>query len=209
MAVMERDIDAPPADAVYSRRREKTEAMRERVCLAAIAHLAEFGFHRTSIGKVVERAGVSQGALQHHFPAKDDLIAAVVDFVLARSVKWFAIARTELSRNPDAFAEIVRRSWREQFKSEDYAALLEILTATRTDPALRARITPSLIRWRAAIDRELSQLMPATGRNAQDLDAILSISRAMMTGLLVHDGLLKDDAHIAFVIEKWIDLARR
>lgn len=206
---MESDYNALPDGAVYSRRREKTEAMRERVCLAAIAHLAEFGFHRTSIGKVVERAGVSQGALQHHFPTKDDLIAAVIDFVLARSVKWFAIAREQLARDPDAFAEIVRRSWREQFKSSDYAALLEILTASRTDPDLRARITPALLRWRAAIDRELSELMPATGRSAVDLDAILSISRAMMTGLLVHDGLLKDDAHIGFVIEKWIDLAKR
>lgn len=194
---------------VYSRRREKSEATRQRACEAATAHLAAFGYHRTSIGKIAERAGVSQGALQHHFPAKDDLIVAVIDYLLARSVAWFAIARIDLARGPDAFGEVVRRSWREQFLSDDYAAILEILAASRTDGALKARIAPALERWRTMIDAELTALLPSTTRTAKELDAILSISRAMMTGLVVHDRLLKDDAHIDFVIDQWIEMARR
>ena len=103
----------------------------------------------------------------------------------------------------------MRRSWREQFRSDDYAALLEILSACRTDAKLLARIRPELDRWRGAIDAELSELLPSTPRTARELDAILSISRAMMTGLLIHDQLLKDEAHIDFVINQWIALARR
>lgn len=200
---------ASGAEEVYSRRREKSEAMRRRVCASAAGHLAEFGYYRTSINKIAERARVSQGALQHHYPTKEELIAAVADVILGRSVAWFALGRVELARNPDAFAEIVRRSWREQFCSEDYAALLEILSACRTDEALRNRITPALERWREMIDAELSKLLPATQRTAQELDAILSISRAMMTGLLIHDQLLKDGAHIEFLIDKWIELVKR
>ena len=81
--------------AVYSRRREKSEAMRRRVCEAAIQHLAEFGYFRTSIGKIAARARVSLGALQHHYPAKDDLVVAIVDHILLRSIKWFALAREQ------------------------------------------------------------------------------------------------------------------
>lgn len=194
---------------VYSRQREKSEAMRLRVCEAAVTQLAKEGFHGTSIFKVARRGGVSQGALQHHYPTKDDLIVALTDYLLVRSVRWFARARLELAVSPDAFAEIVRRSWREQFKSEDFAALLEILMAARTDPALKRRITPALHRWRDAIDAELAELLPVTTRSAAELDAILSISRAMMTGLLIHDELTKDDAHINFVIDQWIGLAQR
>ncbi len=183
--------------------------MRRRVCEAATAHLAEFGYYRTSVGKIAERAGVSQGALQHHYPAKDDLVAAVVCYLLTRSLKWFSIARIDLARGPDAFAEVVRRSWREQFCSDDYGALLEILTACRTDSALLSRITPMLKDWRDAIDRELAELLPSTQRSAKELDAVLSISRAMMTGLLVHDHLLRNEAHIDFVIDQWIELAQR
>lgn len=197
------------ANDVYSRQREKSEAMRQRVCEAAVSQLAREGFNGASIVKVARRGGISQGALQHHYPSKDDLIVALADYLLVRSVRWFGRARLELAVSPDAFAEIVRRSWREQFKSEDFAALLEILVAARTDAGLKRRITPALHRWRDAIDGELAELLPATTRSAAELDAILSISRAMMTGLLIHDDLIKDDAHIDFVIDQWIGLAQR
>jgi AcrR family transcriptional regulator len=204
--------DGQAADAaidVYSRQREKSEAMRLRVCEAAVEQLAQSGFHGASIVKVARRGGLSQGALQHHYPTKDDLIVALIDYLLLRSVKWIARASAELAVSPDAFAEIVRRSWREQFKSDDFAALLEILMASRTDAALRLRITPALHRWRDAVDAELAELLPSTTRSAAELDAMLSISRAMMTGLLIHDDLIKDDAHIDLVIDHWIRLAQR
>ncbi|MDZ7627722.1 MAG: TetR/AcrR family transcriptional regulator [Parvularculaceae bacterium] len=194
---------------VYSRQREKSEAMRLRICEAAVSQLAQEGFHGASIVKVARRGGISQGALQHHYPTKDDLIVALADYLLVRSVRWFGRARLDLAVSRDAFAEIVRRSWREQFKSADFAALLEILVAARTDESLKRRITPALHRWREAIDAELAELLPATKRSAAELDAILSISRAMMTGLLIHDDLIKDDAHIDFVIDHWIRLAQR
>ena len=195
-------------DAVYSRRREKSEAMRLRVCEAATTRLAEHGYHRTSIGKIAERAKVSQGALQHHYPSKDDLMAAVVEHLLALSIRWFSHARLELARGPDAFAEVVRRSWREQFCTDEFAALLEILSASRTDAGLLERITPALRNWHVQIDAELTELLPSTTRTAQELDAILSISRAMMTGLLMQEHLVKDEAHIDFVIEKWIEMVQ-
>lgn len=195
-------------DAVYSRRREKSEAMRLRVCEAAARHIAEHGYHRTSIGKIAELAGVSQGALQHHYPSKDDLMAAVVAQLLALSIRWFSHARLELARGPDAFAEVVRRSWREQFCTDEFAALLEILTASRTDPNLLERITPAMQNWHVQIDAELTELLPSTKRTAQELDAILSISRAMMTGLLMQEHLVKDEQHIDFVIEKWIEMVQ-
>lgn len=181
--------------------------MRRRIHEAATAHLARFGYHRTSIGKVVEAAAVSQGALQHHFPSKHDLMASTAEYLLARSVKWFARAKLDLARDRNAFATVVRRSWREQFRSADYAALLEILAAARTDASLRKRVAPALERWRSDIERELAALLSAGGGAARDLEAVLTISRAMMTGLLVHDGLLGDESRMEAVIETFIDLA--
>ena len=201
--------DPGAAIDVYSRQREKSEAMRLRVCEAAVAQLAREGFHGTSIVKVARRGGLTQGALQHHYPTKDALIVALADYLLVRSVKWISLARQQLAVAPDAFAEVVRRSWREQFKSDDFAALLEILVASRTDENLRRRITPALHRWRDAVDAELAALLPVTTRSAAELDAMLSISRAMMTGLLIHDDLIKDDAHIDLVIDHWVRLAQR
>ncbi len=179
--------------------------MRRRICEAAASQLSEAGYHRTSIITVVKRAGISLGALQHHFPAKLDLVIATAEYLLNRSVKWFARAKTELKRGKSRFGQVIRRSWREQFQTEEYGALLEILVAARTDEKLRARLAPALKNWRDAIDAELAGLLPDDiGR--YELEAILTISRCMMTGLLVHDGLLDDDLRMSSVIGVWLDI---
>ncbi|WP_369055340.1 TetR/AcrR family transcriptional regulator [Kineococcus terrestris] len=45
---------------------------------AVVALLAEEGFEGLSIRRVAARAGVSIGAVQHHFPTKDALLAAAM-----------------------------------------------------------------------------------------------------------------------------------
>lgn len=177
--------------------------MRRRICEAAAAQISEAGYHRTSIITVVKRAGISQGALQHHFPSKLDLVAATAEHLLNRSVKWFALAKAELKRGKSAFSQVIRRSWREQFQSEEYGALLEILVAARTDETLRARLKPALTNWRSAIEAELTTLLPEA-LHRSEIEAVLTISRCMMTGLLVHDGLLEDDWRMDSVIANWL-----
>lgn len=53
--------------------------MQRRLLDAAIAVLKERGLAGFRTGKVIERAGVSKGALLHHFPTKVSLIAAAFD----------------------------------------------------------------------------------------------------------------------------------
>ena len=40
------------------------------------------------VTRVVEQAGVSKGALQHHFPSKEDLMASTAAYLLARPVEY-------------------------------------------------------------------------------------------------------------------------
>lgn len=180
--------------------------MRTRICEGATACIAAEGYHRTSISQVVRRCGVSPGALQHHFPTKLDLVVATAEHLLGKSVRWFARTKASVGADRAAFAEAVRRSWREQFRSDDYAALLEIMVAARTDPKLRGRIVPALEAWRASIEAELGAIHPHYHGRAP-IEAVVTISRALMTGLLVHDGLLEDEARMDEILGSWIDLA--
>ncbi|MEX0644434.1 MAG: helix-turn-helix domain-containing protein, partial [Parvularculaceae bacterium] len=70
--------------------------MRRRICEAAAKSIAKSGYHRTSIIEVVRRAGISQGALQHHFRTKTDLVVATAEYLLSRSLRWFARAKADL-----------------------------------------------------------------------------------------------------------------
>src|SRR3954447_4848607 len=59
----------------------KAEATRRGLITAARKLFGEHGFAGTSVDEVVKAAGVTKGALYHHFRDKDDLFHAVVEQV--------------------------------------------------------------------------------------------------------------------------------
>ncbi len=73
------------------------QATREQIVVVATRLFAEHGFDGTSIELVLRAAGISRGALYHHFAGKDALFAAVLEAVEAdvgrRAIEAAASAR--------------------------------------------------------------------------------------------------------------------
>ncbi|MEV0603512.1 TetR/AcrR family transcriptional regulator [Streptomyces sp. NPDC050315] len=60
---------------------ERSRATRRKLLEAAVSCLAEHGWAGSTVSVVAERAGVSRGAAQHHFPTREDLFTAAVEYV--------------------------------------------------------------------------------------------------------------------------------
>ena len=69
--------------------RTRGAATREHVIEEAAALIREKGFRSTSIGDVLERAGVQKGSFYYYFPSKEDLGHAVL-------TRWTEELRTRL-----------------------------------------------------------------------------------------------------------------
>ncbi len=61
--------------------RKRTGDARSRLLTAARELFTEHGYQDTPIDRIFERAGVSRGALYHHFENKRDLFAALLEEV--------------------------------------------------------------------------------------------------------------------------------
>jgi AcrR family transcriptional regulator len=72
--------------------RERSDATRSALVAAATALFAERGFHGTPAELVVGRAGVTSGALYHHFGDKRALFKSVLDAVERRLAQRVASA---------------------------------------------------------------------------------------------------------------------
>jgi AcrR family transcriptional regulator len=91
---------------------------RERLIEGARALLHEQGAGPTTIAQVAERANVPPGNVYYYFKAKDDLIAAVLDFYAAEAARLIEALEAEpapqdrlkaLVRNWDSMREAVAR----------------------------------------------------------------------------------------------------
>lgn len=62
-------------------KKARASETRSALIYAARSLFAQKGFHATGTSEIVTQAGVSRGALQHHFPRKEDLFLAVFNEV--------------------------------------------------------------------------------------------------------------------------------
>ncbi|MDQ1396747.1 MAG: hypothetical protein QOG64_2006 [Acidimicrobiaceae bacterium] len=98
---------APLASAARTRRTqaERRETTRAALLTAARALFAEHGFAGTGREQIAERAGVTRGALYHHFTSKEELFREVVEALDAETVDHLLAA----ARTSDIPAEQIRR----------------------------------------------------------------------------------------------------
>ena len=58
-----------------------------KILTATTDTIYEVGFHNTTTSRIALKAGVSRGALLHHFPRKEILIAEAVRFMLRKEIE--------------------------------------------------------------------------------------------------------------------------
>lgn len=59
---------------------------RDEIITAATEIISTEGIHRLSLGRIEERIGMSRGQLTYYFPAKEEILLAVFDRMLARMI---------------------------------------------------------------------------------------------------------------------------
>ncbi|MBC9227645.1 TetR family transcriptional regulator [Aeromicrobium sp. 636] len=185
---------------------ERTRLMRQRLLEATVDSLVELGWAGTSTTIVSQRAGVSRGAQLHHFPSKQDLVVAAVEYIAERR-------REELFVDLDLLPEQGRTRavldlLAGQFTSPVFLAALELWVAARTDPDLQAKVAPferRVGRETHARAVELLQVDESRGRNRQLVQATLDLLR----GLGLAATLTDDSARRASILDAWAETLDR
>ncbi|MTD52590.1 TetR/AcrR family transcriptional regulator [Amycolatopsis pithecellobii] len=120
---------------------ERSAATQERLLTATVECLYELGYHKTTTYTVEQRAGVTRGALLHHFASKHALLVGAVAYMVETAERQL-VADTATVAGKNVGEELTDLLWR-QFTSPTFVAFMEITMAARTDPALREALAES------------------------------------------------------------------
>lgn len=179
----------------------KSQRAKDAICKATIDSLVKVGYAETSLNRVATAAGFSKGALQHHFPSKEDLVAATLDLLLSRTIKHYPT-----NKMPETVEAALLFGWNQFINTNAYRALMEILNEARTDKKLQARISDELINWGTKLDHQSLEVYEAVSGNEQDVIMLLNMNRSFMRGLLIQEQYGVDEARTLRYVQKWIEM---
>lgn len=177
----------------------KSIRAREAIYEATIGSLVDVGYAETSLNRVATAAGFSKGALQYHYPSKEDLIAATLNRLLERPFE-------RAQHTPSDIEEALMVAWTRYINTPAYRALLEILNAVRTDELLQARVADDLLDWGQALDEQSLAQYEAISGDDDEIVMLINMTRSFMRGLLVQENYGNDRAQSLRYIKKWITL---
>lgn len=157
---------------------ERTAHTRGRAMAAVVQSMAEKGFQRTTAAEIARRAGITWGAVQHHFGGKDGILLAVLDDALARLAEQLARV-PERDTLDDRIGAFVDQSWA-HFSSAHFRTTLEILLNLPAGPEI-AWQSEMHTAWARIWGRCFPEGRMARKRNS----ALLSYTISVLTGLAV------------------------
>lgn len=134
-----------------SQRKKQPVQTRQAILKAAGEGFSIGGYSGTGLGMIVEKAGLTKGALFHHFKDKASMALAWIaaDLSSAMEVAWFS--PLEKVSSLDALQSFCRSACMD-IRGDDAASSLTALTAETalSDPALREALDGVFARWRGS-----------------------------------------------------------
>jgi AcrR family transcriptional regulator len=187
---------------------ERSFATRRSLLDATYEALLEVGYARTSTAEICRRAGTPRGTMLHHYPTRDALIVATMEDVMVRRLDAFRASTLAVAPPEGVSTEQLVRSMFESVHGPQFEVWMELATASRTEPTLRAELHSLAQRFDALVEDTARALFPEVP--PEDLRALTTFVFATMNGLaldVLFDKEREAHAALAKLIEA-VDLIR-
>lgn len=199
-------LETAPAARVSRRSQEdRSREAKDRLLAATIDVLMRAGYSGLTTKEVARSAGLSNGALMHHYATKAELVvaatAAVYDEAIARGQR---VAKSEeaIKKPVDGFIAdclSVYFDW-------PFIAALEAIVVARTDSELMERILPVMDNYRQSTNALWLEVFRQAGLPAKDARLILNLTLNMIRGMAVNRMWQHDESHYRAYLKGWVKL---
>lgn len=199
-------MSMPTAQPQKARKRrtqeERSATTQDLLMRATIDAMYEIGFARLTTGDIARRAGVSRGALMHHYANKEDLIVFAYQRLLSQATaeirSWLGMARAG-EMTLDGFLD---RLW-SMYSGQLIFVTLEHITEARHNEPLRQRFIPIVKEFHTALEACWREFFHEAGPNTVDPITVLTMTTALYRGIGLQTVLREDTIYYETLLNYW------
>ncbi|MEU6351775.1 TetR/AcrR family transcriptional regulator [Streptomyces sp. NPDC047072] len=183
-------------------KQDRSRATRQRLLEAAVSCLAEHGWAGSTVSVVAERAGVSRGAAQHHFPTREDLFTAAVEYVAEERSTALRALFPQNASGATVDRRAVVSALVDLFTGPLFRAALHLWVAASDEDQLRSRVTELEARVGRETHRIAVDLLAADESRPgvrETVQGLLDMARGLGLANLLTD----DTARRERVVAQW------
>ena len=186
---------------------QKSAMTRDRILDAAIRCFIELGYTNVTTAKVASAAGVSRGAMLHHFPSKTELIQAAVEYLHDKLLEDY----TERVKNisPKLKGSKFRRAGLEAYwqhlTGDLFTAYHELCVAGRTDDELKDILEKSTEKFDQHVYESNTELFKEWQGTGDRFLLAMDLTKFMMEGMAVGQLVANRDERVNRLIDYLAD----
>lgn len=157
----------------------KSAQTRGRLIEATIQCLVKVGYSGTTTPLVATEAGLSRGAMLHHFENSATLIHATIVELHERRLRAFRRSSETTEHDP---ATMVKAYWK-QVQKPAFIAFQELALAARTNPELAQIMRPLQAEYRERFNTEAIALFPEWQPAPDQFAKAVALSQTLIEGM--------------------------
>ena len=205
-----RNSSSEPTYAPRRTQAERSEATQTQLIEAAVKLVRANGLRGLRTVEVAELAGVSRGALLHHFKSKHDLLVAVIRHVNEVSMEESA-RRAHLAKNSEAdpIDGIIKDAQDFYFGDYFFIELAIAMSADSDSRILRRDIHQSSRASRFSVEAAWLEALVSSGLPKQLAADVLSLTLSVVRGYSVRMLLERDPAPFNRLLSLWHGIIRQ
>lgn len=159
----------------------KAAQTRSRLIDATVRCLVKYGYANTTTPRVAQEAGLSRGAMMHHFENGAALIKATIIELHEKRLRAFRNAAEKPEHDVDTLVETY---WR-QVQKPAFIAFHELAIAARTDKELATILVPLQEEFRERFNTQAEVLFPEWRAAPAQFDLAMNLSQTILEGMAI------------------------
>ncbi|HWK45485.1 MAG TPA: TetR/AcrR family transcriptional regulator [Stellaceae bacterium] len=181
---------------------ERSHETRRLLLAATIQALFEHGYSRATTAEIANRAGVSRGALNHHFDSKEDLVVQAVEWQLTAATAEISALAMRLKEGRLTVSDFLDELW-VRFSGELFLVTIEHVAEARHNPLLHKRLVPIVHDFHAELDRIWRHFFAKSGIPARELETAFNATLCLLRGMGFQSVLRPDPAYFQRLLTYW------